>query len=309
MKELIVFILAVVLFVSCKKDIEGCTDLTSINYNPDATIDNGSCQYLPELSTISVLTNGTTAESGGNITSDGGSGITSKGVCWGLTPNPTTENDTTNNGNGTGSFSSVINLLDSNTKYFLRAYATNSNGTGYGDELSFCITTIGATFQGGIVFYLDSNGGGLVAAPTDQSTVSATTDGAVWGCNGSDIMGADGIEIGTGNQNTIDIEVGCLTVGTAADVCSNLILGGFNDWFLPSKDELNLMWINLADTDGNGSSTGVTDPNNIGGFAYYTYWSSTEDDIENAWMQNFSTGNQRPLAKYSKYWVRAVRAF
>jgi len=305
MKKLIVFVLAVVLFGSCKKDIEGCTDLTSINYNPDATIDNGSCQYLPELSTISVLTNGTTAESGGNITSDGGSGITSKGVCWGLTPNPTTENDTTNNGNGTGSFSSVINLLDSNTKYFLRAYATNSNGTGYGDELSFCITTIGATFQGGIVFYLDSNGGGLVAAPTDQ----ATTDGAVWGCNGSDIMGADGIEIGTGNQNTIDIELGCLTVGTAADVCSNLILGGFNDWFLPSKDELNLMWINLADTDGNGSSTGVTDPNNIGDFAYYTYWSSTEDDIENAWMQNFSTGNQRPKAKDSNYWVRAVRAF
>ena len=309
MKKLIVFVLAVVLFGSCKKDIEGCTDLTSINYNPDATIDNGSCQYLPELSTISVLTNGTTAESGGNITSDGGSGITSKGVCWGLTPNPTTENDTTNNGNGTGSFSSVINLLDSNTKYFLRAYATNSNGTGYGDELSFCITTIGATFQGGIVFYLDSNGGGLVAAPTDQSTVSATTDGAVWGCNGSDIMGADGIEIGTGNQNTIDIEVGCLTVGTAADVCSNLILGGFNDWFLPSKDELNLMWINLADTDGNGSNNGPSDPNNLGGFTSYVYWSSTEDDNENAWMQNFFTGNQWPRAKYSNYWVRAVRAF
>ena len=69
------------------------------------------------------------------------------------------------------------------------------------------------------------------------------------------------------------------------------------------------MWINLADTDGNGSNNGPSDPNNLGGFASYTYWSSTEDDNENAWMQNFFTGNQWPRAKYSNYWVRAVRAF
>ena len=53
----------------------------------------------------------------------------------------------------------------------------------------------------------------------------------------------------------------------------------------------------------------LADSNNIGGFAPYTYWSSTEDNSENAWMQNFFTGNQQSRAKSSGYWVRAVRAF
>ena len=58
---------------------------------------------------------------------------------------------------------------------------------------------IGDLYQGGIVFWLDGNGGGLIAALTDQS-------GAQWGCYGALISGADGTAIGTGNQNTIDIE-------------------------------------------------------------------------------------------------------
>ena len=137
---------------------------------------------------------------------------------------------------------------------------------------------IGDTYQGGIVFYLDSNSGGLIAAPTDQGQ-------AEWGCYGTTISGADGTAIGTGAQNTIDIEIGCTTPGTAADICANLTLEGYSDWFLPSKDELNLMWTNLADSDGDENSTGLTDPNNIGGFANYIYWSSTEIDNSSAWLQ------------------------
>ena len=79
------------------------------------------------------------------------------------------------------------------------------------------------------------------------------------------ISGADGTAIGTGAQNTIDIEADVLITGTAADICANLTLGGYNDWFLPSKDELNEMYLNLGQQCLEG----------FGGFVNY-YWSSTE---------------------------------
>jgi len=131
----------------------------------------------------------------------------------------------------------------------------------------------------------------LEAAPSDQST------SAVWGCYGEAISGADGTAVGTGEQNTIDIETGCTTPGTAADICANLSLGGYSDWFLPSKDELNLMYENLY-LEG------------VGGFADTNYWSSSELYFYlNAWVQSFGGGGQFDAAKKYTYQVRAVRAF
>ena len=163
--------------------------------------------------------------------------------------------------------------------------------------------SIGDTYQGGIIFYLDSNGGGLIAAPIDQST------GAQWGCYGTTISGAYGTTIGTGAQNTVDIDSLCTTAGTAADICANLTLGGYSDWFLPSKDELNLIWTNLADSDGDGSNNGPSDPNNLGGFAKYIYWSSTNYVQDGAWVQSFINGYQHLNLKDVNDYVRAVRAF
>jgi hypothetical protein len=77
------------------------------------------------------------AASGGDISVDGGAAITARGVCWSTDPNPTVADDTTNNGSGTGSFSSTLSGLESGTAYHLRAYATNGNGTAYGAELTF----------------------------------------------------------------------------------------------------------------------------------------------------------------------------
>ncbi len=77
------------------------------------------------------------ATTGGNITSDGGASITARGVCWATTPDPTTENSKTSDGTGTGSFTSKISCLSGTTTYYIRAYATNSVGTAYGEQQSF----------------------------------------------------------------------------------------------------------------------------------------------------------------------------
>jgi hypothetical protein len=71
------------------------------------------------------------------------------------------------------------------------------------------------------------------------------------------------------------------------------------------------MWTNLADSDGDGQNTGPSDPNNIGGFIPFFYWSSTENDYDYAWGQNFNNGNQEVIDKVSPstIFVRSVRAF
>lgn len=93
---------------------------------------------LATIATISVSTiTATTAVSGGNITNDGGTPVTQRGICFGTSPFPTTANTTIISGNGTGSFTSNLTGLTANTIYYVRAYAINSAGTAYGNELSF----------------------------------------------------------------------------------------------------------------------------------------------------------------------------
>lgn len=93
---------------------------------------------LPELTTIQVsgITNNT-AISGGNITSDGGSEIKTKGVCWSTSSTPTITDISTNEGGGSGSFTSILTGLSADTSYYVCAYATNSISTGYGNIISF----------------------------------------------------------------------------------------------------------------------------------------------------------------------------
>jgi hypothetical protein len=162
---------------------------------------------------------------------------------------------------------------------------------GFGQNLS-----IGETYQGGIIFYLDGSGGGLIAAPSDQSS------SAEWGCYGVDLLDANGTAIGTGAQNTIDIETGCLTLETAADFCTNLNLNGYEGWFLPSKDELNAMYLNI----GQGNILGL---GNIGNFADENYWSSSEFNTDYSWIQYFHYGSQNTNNKNGNYNVRAIRDF
>jgi len=107
----------------------------SCNNNDDST---GPEDGLPVLTTIAISeVTQTTAESGGNITSEGGTSVTSRGVCWSTNQTPTISDNLTSDGTGIGSFTSSITGLTPNTIYYVRAYATNSEGTGYGDVSSF----------------------------------------------------------------------------------------------------------------------------------------------------------------------------
>jgi len=158
---------------------------------------------------------------------------------------------------------------------------------------------VGDFHQGGVVFYLDGSGGGLICAVSDQST------GTEWGCYNTGISGADGTAIGTGAQNTIDIEAGCATSGIAADICANLSLNGYDDWFLPSKDEISVMYQNRATINVTATANG--------GCSFCTadcyYWSSSEDSNSYAWLQGFDSDYHQYYYKYYLCYVRAVRAF
>jgi len=154
------------------------------------------------------------------------------------------------------------------------------------------VYTIGQSALGGVIAYI--NGGGSSGTSGLVATVADVSAGAAWGCSGTLITGAGGIAIGTGNQNTIDIMAGCATAGIAARLCGDLTEGGYSDWYLPSKDELNALYTNRVA---------------IGGFANASYWSSTEYSINNAWLQNFISGNQGNTSKVNTPYVRAIRSF
>ncbi len=148
---------------------------------------------------------------------------------------------------------------------------------------------IGKAYLGGIIAYVDETGQhGLIAAPLDQGL-------AAWGCQGTVINGAYGVFIGTGAQNTKDILAGCNTAGIAAKICDDLILGGYNDWYLPSIDELEQLYINRE---------------TIGGFvAEDHYWSSTQSNVNYASYYNFYSSVPDLHNKGGDLLVRAVRSF
>ena len=240
----------------------------NIATTPVTAILNGSANPN-NLSTVVTFEYGLTTSYGGVVTAD------QSPISGGSTVNIT---------------ASLASLTAGNTYHF-RIKTQNALGVSYGEDMTFTLLGLGLNWAGGIIFYLDGTGlHGLVAATTDQST------GAEWGCSGTAINGADGTIIGTGNQNTIDIENGCTTASTAADLCANLIDATYDDWFLPSSAELQLMYTNLK-------------AKSKGSFSAVNYWSSSERDATNSWKINFGTNILGYSTKDNPYYVRAARAF
>ena len=112
-------------------------------------IDVANPAVAPTVTTTAIADiDKTTATGGGNVTADGGATVTARGICWSTSQNPTVNDSHTTDGTGTGSFTSAMTGLTANTTYYVRAYATNSAGTAYGEQVSF--TTLAAGIPGDV---------------------------------------------------------------------------------------------------------------------------------------------------------------
>lgn len=204
--------------------------------------------------------------------------------------------------NPTSSFTGI-----SGTTYKLVWTITNTCGDISADTVLIHFAqnlNIGDSFGGGIIAYLFQQGDpgyiegeqhGLIAASIDQGD-------AQWYVTSYPYItypptGATANTLGTGNANTTAI-VGIQGIGNyAAKLCYDLVLEGYSDWYLPSKDELGKLYINKSA---------------IGGFSYTAaYWSSSESIVsaDNAWFQHFSDGSWYDYIKYNACNIRAVRSF
>ena len=160
--------------------------------------------------------------------------------------------------------------------------------------------SVGETYGGGIVAYILQSGDpgydanvqhGLIAATSDQSS------GIRWYNGEYTITGATGTAIGTGlsNTNTVISSQGGTATSYAAGIARAYAGGGYNDWYLPSKDELNKLYLNRA---------------SIGNFGNWNYWTSSESAYNGAYIHRFWDGGSQTAWKYENtFLVRAIRSF
>lgn len=255
----------------------------------------------------------TSAVTGGEITSAGDAPVTARGVVYGTNANPTVDVDMkVASGSGTGSFNALLTGLTAGTRYYVRAYATSSEGTSYGDEYSF-LTQVSKVYYiseegpaGGIVYYdKGSYSDGwryLEMAPGGWAGQFDPWVDIDWGCDGT-FVGGTSTDIGTGKENTDAILAnGCAGPGTPVQIATDADINGYDDWFLPSRDELSAIYANLFNLGANFHSTY--------GFANLTYTSSSELDATGSWGVAFGTGTDVQNSKTgATIAVRPVRRF
>lgn len=147
---------------------------------------------------------------------------------------------------------------------------------------------IGKEYGGGFIFYIDNTGEhGLICAPYDQGEYE-------WGCYG-EYLNRTSFSTGRGKSNTNIINNNCKNL-TAAQICADLFLNGYDDWYLPSIDELVLIYNNIY-------------AKGIAKFQLDSYWSSSEYNDLGAYTIKFDKTKVKAKAKNSKAYVRAIRSF
>jgi len=246
-----------------------------------------------------------------DVVDSGNTSIIEKGVCYSEQPNPTINDLKVASSNPSKSFGVNLSysvykneqsLLGIHKKYYCRPYATNVVGTSYGDEISFYTDykiDIGSVYKGGIIVYLLEPGDkgyepniihGLIAIP--QNKINQTY--RKWGCDSTEIAGAWAVGIGTGQNNTAQIIKTCNALNCAARYCDSLVLNGFDDWFLPSIEELNQLYSNNSKL-------------NYDIYGSNHYWSSSQSDFCRAY--NLYRGGNVFNCKNSSFLIIPYRAF
>lgn len=156
---------------------------------------------------------------------------------------------------------------------------------------------IGDFVQGGVVFWVSASG-------AHGKVVSIYNVGPVpWSNITGLAIGASAQSLSNGAGNTIAIVMQSGHTSSAARHCADLAYGGYDDWYLPSKDELDDVYTNRVAINTTATANGGED------IANAFYWSSTEDNVTSAWVQSFLNGNQISFGKGENIRVRAVRAF
>lgn len=251
---------------------------------------------LPAVTTTAIAGNltftvdiaGTSAKGGGDVTDAGDSAVTERGVCWNTSGTPTISDSHATNGSGTGVFTGAsMSALAVDTVYYVRAYAANSLGTSYGAQITFNSgKAIGTDYQGGWVFYNNGYGHGLISGKYDIGAEQGYTTAFTWGYEG---VYETSSEIGTGLQNTNTISA----ISGPASGCLNYTSGDYDDWYMPSINELLLL----------GKLRGIPGCN-----IDSEYWSSTAFDYSMAYY--ITIGNIKVVYyKTSLYNVRPIRNF
>lgn len=275
--------------------------LSSCDPSESETVTPPTNPVLTTTAADDITTN--SAVSGGTIVNTGASAVTARGVVWDVNPNPAIVLETkTVNGEGTGNFTASLNGLSSGTEYHLRAYATNNEGTFYGNDIVFTTMqptlTLGMHYRGGTIAYFLKPGDpgysatikhGLIVDPTDNEY-------AEWSCYS--LIGTTSSAFGTGLQNTLNIAAACNETDTLIAVVNASAYGGYNDWYVPSKEELLRIRANW--------DSGLL-PYDL--FTNGNYWTSTEYNNQKAYIIEMEYGNAEPFYKYSQETVCAVRAF